>query len=294
MKRRRDSAGFTLIELMIALAIVAILAAIALPAYRHYIYAAQASQLLTNIDALRLMSAEYNANQGWPDVLQNPPPSNQWPDPLTMNSGNLRVPHFQSLVKSDANGYPVAVFYAMDDRGTHIVDEARYKLPDNLIYTYRPGAYVAVYLIDPSAQLRVQQTQAGSQHVAVQSQPYPQPQLKPQPQPQFQPQQIPKPQPQASPQATPQPLQTTTQTGSVGSSGSQTQTTASNQQGSNSNPQGANPTGQSASVVTRPRPPAQIPAACYTNKGNLHYYNSGHYAMCPHPDEIINGVWYPR
>lgn len=291
-RKRRDSAGFTLIELMIALAIVAILAAIALPAYRHYIYAAQASQLLTNIDALRLMSAEYNANQGWPDVLQNPPPSNQWPDPLTMNSGNLRVPHFQSLVKSDANGYPVAVFYAMDDRGTHIVDEARYKLPDKLIYTYRPGAYVAVYLIDPSAQLRVQQTQAGSQHVAVQSQPYPQPQLKPQPQ--FQPQQIPKPQPQASPQATPQPLQTATQTGSVGSSGSQTQTTASNQQGSNSNPQGANPTGQSASVVTRPRPPAQIPAACYTNKGNLHYYNSGHYAMCPHPDEIINGVWYPR
>ncbi len=290
MKRRRASAGFTLIELMISLAIVGILTAIALPAYRHYIYAAQSSQLLTNIDALRLMSAEYNANQGWPDTLQNPPPANTWPDPLNMNSGNLLVPHFQSLVKSDASGYPVVVFYAMDDRGNHIIDEARYKLPDSLVYTFRPGAYLAVYLIDPSTTLRVYQTQPGSQQVVAQSQPNPQPVLKPQAQPQQIPQLIPQLQPQAKPQAQPQPLPVQTQTATAVNSGSQTQTATVTQQ---QQQQGANPAGQSTSVVTRPRPPAQIPAACYTNRGNLHYYNSGHYSMCPRASDIINGVWYP-
>lgn len=298
MKRRIGSAGFTLIEVMISLAIVGILAAIALPAYRHYIYAAQASQLLTNIDALRLMSAEQNATAGWPDQLQTPPPSNKWPDPLKMNSGNLLVPHFQSLVKSDANGYPVAVFYPIDERGTHIVDEAHYKLPDNLVYTFRPGAYLAVYLIDPTALLHVHQTSTGPQQVAAHPQPNPQPTLKPQAQPQLAPQLQPQATPQATPQPQPQPLPTSTQTASAGNAGSQTQAAAviqqQQQQGSNSNSQNPNPAGQSTSVVTTPRPPAQIPAACYTNKGNLHYYNSGHYSMCPHPDEIINGVWYPR
>lgn len=291
MKTRREAAGFTLIEVMISLAIVAILAAIALPAYRHYIYAAQASRLLTNIDALRLMSAEQNATAGWPDQLQTPPPSNRWPDPLNMNSGNLLVPHFQSLVKSDANGYPVAVFYPIDERGTHIVDEARYKLPDNLVYTFRPGAYLAVYLIDPTALLRVHHTSTGSQQAAAHPQPTPQPLLKPQAQPQLAPQQQPQLKPQATPQAQPQPLPASTQTASTGNAGSQTQTSTVTQQ---QQQQGTNPAGQSSSVVTRPRPPAQIPGACYTNKGNLHYYNSGHYSMCPHPDEIINGVWYPR
>lgn len=279
MTKRNCSAGFTLIELMISVAIVAILAAIALPAYRHYIYAAQASQLLTNIDALREMSAEYNATRGWPDSLENPPPANQWPDPLNMNSGNLRVPHFQSLVRSDASGYPVAVFYAMDDRGNHIVDEARHKLADKLVYTYRPGAYLAVYLIDPAAQLRVHQTQTGPQLVAAQSQP--QPPLTPQAQPQRQPQLTPQAQPQAQPSLAP------TQTATTGNGGSQTQAATGNVQGST-------PQDQSPSVATRPRIPTQIPGACYTNKGHLHYYNSGHYSMCPKPNEMVNGVWYPR
>lgn len=60
--------GFTLIELMIVVAIIGILAAIALPAYQDYTARAQVSEALTLADGQKAAVTEYYADRGvFPD-----------------------------------------------------------------------------------------------------------------------------------------------------------------------------------------------------------------------------------
>jgi type IV pilus assembly protein PilA len=56
--------GFTLIELMIVVAIIGILAAVAIPAYQDYIARAQMSEAVTLMGGAKTPLSEYIADQG--------------------------------------------------------------------------------------------------------------------------------------------------------------------------------------------------------------------------------------
>ncbi len=63
--------GFTLIELMIVVAIIGILAAVAIPAYQDYIARAQVTEAINLLGGVKTPVSEFFADRGdWPDATE--------------------------------------------------------------------------------------------------------------------------------------------------------------------------------------------------------------------------------
>ncbi len=62
--RKGTTEGFTLIEIMVVVAIIGILAAVAIPSYMEFRTKAKRSEAYVNLDAIRICEESYRAEQG--------------------------------------------------------------------------------------------------------------------------------------------------------------------------------------------------------------------------------------
>jgi type IV pilus assembly protein PilA len=103
--------GFTLIELMIVVAIIGILAAIAIPAYQDYTIRAQVTEGLNLMSDMKAGVAEYYAQEGaWPAALANigisgaaTDKSGKYVSQIALNTGTL-VATFGGQANSNIDG----------------------------------------------------------------------------------------------------------------------------------------------------------------------------------------------
>jgi type IV pilus assembly protein PilA len=101
--------GFTLIELMIVVAIIGILAAIAIPAYQDYTIRSQVTEGLNLAASVKAGVAEFYAQNGtWPVTLTNlgmdpaNPPSGKYVDQVLVNTGTINI-RYQDTPPFQAN-----------------------------------------------------------------------------------------------------------------------------------------------------------------------------------------------
>ena len=90
---KRTQQGFTLIELMIVVAIIGILAAIAIPAYQDYTARAQAAEATTLLGGLKSSIAEYYNTEGAaPDMtaLGNVVTTGKYVDSISADTTNFK------------------------------------------------------------------------------------------------------------------------------------------------------------------------------------------------------------
>ena len=102
----KNNTGFTLIELMIVIAILGIISAIAIPAYTGYLATARLAEAKNNIAALKLAEEEY--------FLEN----NSYFFDTSNNNANLKSASADLWTASKGDGNAVNFTYVVSGSGT--------------------------------------------------------------------------------------------------------------------------------------------------------------------------------
>jgi type IV pilus assembly protein PilA len=132
--RQRISAGFTLIELMIVVAIIAILAAIAIPAYQDYLVRAQVTEGMSLGSGAKAAIWDFVSNTG------RFPPSNK--SAGLASTGSISGKYVSSV---DVRGGVIKVLYQGPKANKHINDPSKY-----LVLSPITGAGSIVWTCTPS------------------------------------------------------------------------------------------------------------------------------------------------
>jgi type IV pilus assembly protein PilA len=144
MTRQRLSAGFTLIELMIVVAIIAILAAIAIPAYQNYLIRAQVSEGMVLASGAKAAVWDFVSNTGHY-------PSNNKSAGLPLST-SISGSYVSSV---DVTGGVITVLYQGPKANSHIsvvgknVILSPIDLTGSIDWTCRPSTMDARYLPSP-------------------------------------------------------------------------------------------------------------------------------------------------
>jgi len=105
---KQRTAGFTLIEMMIVVAIIGILSALALPAYQNYTVRGQVSEGLTLAAGWKTAVIEYYAQYGaWPsqsDLTGTVPSVGKYASNISVNSGVIQITYGGDQVNQSISG----------------------------------------------------------------------------------------------------------------------------------------------------------------------------------------------
>ncbi|HEZ9856357.1 TPA: pilin, partial [Neisseria gonorrhoeae] len=114
--------GFTLIELMIVIAIVGILAAVALPAYQDYTARAQVSEAILLAEGQKSAVTEYYLNHGkWPEnndsagVASSDKIKGKYVESVTVAKGVVTAQMASSNVNNEIKGKKLSLWAKRQD-----------------------------------------------------------------------------------------------------------------------------------------------------------------------------------